>query len=543
MPYLRGDCKVSDAPATSDEHQVLRALGSIGAATMASRVLGFARDVVVALTFGAGGVTDAFLVAFRIPNMLRRLLGEGALSTAVIPVFTDYAANRSREDFLRMLRALFAAALIALGAATAVGIVAAPFILGVMAPGFLGDPSQASLTVLLTRVMFPYLLLVGLAALATGVLNTHHRFLAGALGPALLNVGMIGAVLALGRRLEPAILALALGVLIGGSAQLLTLLPSLGRCGLLVLPSLDLRHPALGRVARLLLPSAFGLASAQVALFVNTLLASLLPAGSISFLYYADRVMELPLGVFGIALASASLPAMSRSAAAGDKRGVGVTLTFALRLSFYVTVPAAVGLVLLRTPIIRVLFERGEFTAADTAATAQALAWYAVGLVAFSGASIAAQAFYAAHAPGTAVKLGVLGVAVNVLAATALMRPLGHGGLALASSLGAGVHFVALLWVACRRFGGGVDTRLLGVSLGRTLAAATTLGAWCLGCLWVWPTAPPRLVETLWLAAAVVGGAAVFWTASAVLGAPERVALLRLWSRRPPAPETASGNP
>ena len=526
---------MSDPPHASDEHQVLRALGSIGAATLASRVLGFARDVVVALTFGAGGVTDAFLVAFRIPNMLRRLLGEGALSSGVIPVFTDYLANRSRQDFVTMLRALFAAALIALGVATAAGVVAAPWILRAIAPGFLADPGQASLTLLLTRVMFPYLLLVGLAALATGALNAHHRFLAGALGPALLNVGMIGAVLVLGRRMEPPILALAIGVLIGGSAQLLTQLPSLRRCGLLVLPCLDVRHPALVRVARLLLPAAFGLASAQVALFVNTLLASLLPSGSISFLYYADRVMELPLGVFGIALASASLPAMSRSAATGDTRGVGATLTFALRLSLYVTVPAAAGLVLLRTPIIRVLFERGEFTAADTVATAQALAWYAVGLVGFSGASIAAQAFYAAHTPATAVKLGVLSLGVNVLAAVALMRPLGHGGLALASSLGASVNFVTLLWVARTRFGG-VYARLLGVSLGRTVVAASALVAWCLGCLWLWPPAAARLVETAWVAVAVGGGAAVFWTASAALGAPERVALLRLWSRRPPAP-------
>ena len=361
---------MSDPPSTSDEHQVVRALGSIGSATLASRVLGFARDMVVALVFGAGGVTDAFFVAFRIPNMLRRLLGEGALATAVVPVFTDYSVNRSREEFLKMLRAVLAVSLLVLGLAAMAGIAAAPWILRAIAPGFVADPVQGPLALLLTRVMFPYLVLVGLAALAMGALNAHGRFFAAALGPALLNLSMIGAVFVFARRMEPPILALAIGVLAGGIVQVAALVPSLHRCGLLVAPSRDFGHPALARVAGLLLPAVFGLASVQVTVFVNTLLASLLPTGSISFLYYADRVMEFPLGVFGIALASASLPAMSRAAAAGDTRRVGATLNFALGLSFYVTVPATVGLVLLRVPIVRVLFERGQFTGADTTATA-----------------------------------------------------------------------------------------------------------------------------------------------------------------------------
>jgi putative peptidoglycan lipid II flippase len=433
-----------------------------------------------------------------------------------------------------MLRAVLAGGLLALSVTTALGIAAAPWLLRVIAPGFEADPAQLSLAVLLTRVMFPYLVLVGLAALAMGALNTHGRFLAAAFGPALLNVGMIGAVLLLGRRVEPPILSLAIGVLLGGVMQLAAQLPSLRRCGLLVAPSLALRHPALGRVVRLLLPAVFGLASAQVAVFVNTLLASLLPAGSISFLYYADRIMEFPLGVFGVALASAALPAMSRASAAGDTRGVGGTLSFALGLSFFVSVPATVGLVAFRTPIVRVLFERGQFTAADTVATAQALVWYAVGLVGFSGAHIAARAFYAVHAPGVAVKIGVLSVAVNVAAAIALMGPLGHGGLALASSIGAYVNFLALTWAARARFGG-FEARPLAASLGRTLVASAALGVWCVGGLWLWPVGAPRLVEAAWLCGAIAGGTVVFWAMSAALGAPERVALLRLRSRGRPA--------
>jgi putative peptidoglycan lipid II flippase len=532
MPQPRGNCKVNAAE-RPDEGQVVRAFGSIGAATLASRILGFVRDMIVALTFGAGAVTDAFVVAFRIPNMLRRLLGEGALSTAVVPVLTDYSLHRSGEDFVRMLRAVLAAGLLVLSLATALGIVAAPVILRVIAPGFMDDPRQATLTVTLTRVMFPYLLLVGLGALAMGALNTRGRFFAAALGPALLNVGMIAAMLLLARRVDPPILALAIGVLVGGVAQVAAQLPSLWRCGLLVTPYFDLRHPALGRVARLLLPAVFGLAAVQVTVFVNTLLASLLPRGSISFLYYADRVMEFPLGIFGIALASASLPSMSRAAARGDRHGVGATLTFALGLSFYVAVPATVGLVLLRAPIVRVLFERGEFTAADTVATAQALVGYAVGLVAFSGARIVAQAFYAAQTPGIAVKLGALSVLFNVIAAVTLMGPLGHSGLALASSCGAWANFLALAWVARARFGG-LDPRTLGVSLARTAAGSVVLGAWCLGGLWLWPPAASRLVEAAWLSATILGGAGVFWIASALLGAPERSALLHLRRGRAP---------
>src|SRR2546421_3295024 len=413
MPEGREFFKVSSP---SHERQVVGALGSIGAATLASRVLGFARDMVVALAFGAGPITDAFFVAFRIPNILRRLLAEGALSTAVIPVFTDYAVNHPRGELVRMLRALLAAALLVLGVTTLVGVLAAPWLLSVIAPGF-SEPGQRDLAVLLTRVMFPYLILVGLAAFAMGVLNSQGRFFVAALGPAVLNVGMIAAVLFLARRLDPPIVALAIGVLVGGVGQLLVQLPGLRALGLLVPPSRELRHPALGRVSRLLLPAVFGLAAVQVMVFVNTLLASLLPAGSISFLYYADRVMEFPLGIFGIALASASLPAMSRQAATGDVRGVARTLTFTLGLGAFIALPATVGLVMLRTPITRVLFERGQFGPAETTATAEALLWYALGLVAFSAARITAQVFYAIGQPSRAVGAGLLSVACNVVAA------------------------------------------------------------------------------------------------------------------------------
>src|SRR5438093_1957292 len=526
MPHGPGIFKVS-----ASEGQVVRALGGIASATLLSRLLGFVRDMVVARAFGAGPVTDAFFVAFRILNIFRRLLAEGALSTAMIPVFTDYASTRKRPELTRMLRAVLGLALLVLTVTAALGILGAPLILKVIAPGFMSDPSQATLAVFLTQVMFPYLPLVGLAAMATGVLNSQSRFFAGAIGPAVLNVGMIGAVVLLLHHVEPPILSLAIGVLVGGVGQLLVQIPSLSACGLLVAPSSELRHPAIARITRLLLPAVFGLAAVQVMVFVNTLLASLLPLGSISYLYYADRVMEFPLGVFGIALASASLPVMSRQAAARDHGALAGTLTFALRLALYVSVPATLALVMLRTRIVRVLFERGRFGPTETAATAEALAWYAIGLAAFAGSRIAAQAFYALGEAGTAVKWGIVSVVANVAAATAMMGPFGHAGLAGASSVGAYVNLLSLLLVARGRLGR-LGGRALLSSVCRTALASLPVAGACWLALVLWPARPTLALDGAWLGATIAAGRAAFWAASVALGLSERTVLVRLYSRR-----------
>jgi putative peptidoglycan lipid II flippase len=526
MPYRRGNFKVK-----ASEGQVVRALGGIAGATLVSRVLGFVRDMVVARAFGAGPVTDAFFVAFRIPNILRRVLAEGALSTAMIPVFTDYVSTRERPELVRMLRAVLGLALIALTVTTMLGILGAPWVVRVIAPGFTSDPGQAELAVRLTRIMFPYLLLVGLAAMATGVLNSHDRFFAGAIGSAVLNVGMIAAVLLLASHVEPPIVSLAIGVLVGGLGQLLVQLPDVSACRLLLAPSAELRHPAIARITRLLLPAVFGLAAVQVMVFVNTLLASLLPLGSISYLYYADRVMEFPLGVFGIALASASLPVMSRQAATGDHRALAGTLSFALRLALYVSLPATVGLVMLRTPIVRVLFERGRFGPAETAATAEALAWYAFGLAAFAGSRIAAQVFYALGEAGTAVRWGIVSIAANVVAALALMRWFGFAGLAGASSVGAFVNLLALLVVARVRLGR-LGGRALLSSACRTVLASLPVAGACWLALALWPSRPTLALDIAWLGATIAVGGAAFWAASVALGMSERTVLVRLYARR-----------
>jgi putative peptidoglycan lipid II flippase len=507
------------------ESQVVRALGSIGVATLASRVLGFVRDMVVARAFGAGPVTDAFFVAFRIPNILRRLLGEGALSTAVVPMLSDYLVTRPRADFDRLFRAMLGAGIVVLSAATVLGALLAPWIVRVMAPGFAGEAGQLALTVRLTRLMFPYLILVGLAALMMGALNAHGRFFTSALGPAATNLGMIVCVLGLARHVDPPIVSLAIGVVVGGVGQLALQAPDLAGAAIPLRPSRDFGHPALGRLLRLLLPAVFGLAAAQVTIFINTLLASLLRSGSISYLYYADRVMEFPLGVFGFALASAALPSMSRQAAAGDHRGLAQTMNFALRLSCYTAVPATVGLIALRVPITRVLFERGRFGPAETTATAWALAWYALGLVAFSASRIAAQAFYALGDTRTPVITGAVAVAVNVVIAVGLLQPMAHGGLALASSASAYVNLLLLVWCLRRRLGR-LGGRALVQSLGRTAVAAAALGGWCGALLLRWPRGAGLWTEAAWLAAAIGGGGLIFWFASRALGSPERAALL-----------------
>ncbi len=514
-------------PHESVQRGVLSAVGAIGLATLASRALGYVRDMVVARAFGAGPVTDAFFVAFRIPNLLRRLLAEGALSTAIIPVFSESLARGGRESFGRMARAVAGAALVALCVVSALGALLAPWIVAVMAPGWTADAGLFDLAVRLTRVMFPYLVLVGLAALAMGALNAHHRFFTAALGPAALNVAMILAVLGLASRMTPPILSLAVGVLVGGLLQLLVQLPELRRLGVPLIPSTEWRHPAVVQIAHRLWPAVFALAAVQITVVVNTLLASLLPAGSVSYLYYADRVMEFPLGVFGIAVATAALPSMAAQAARGETEALRATFRFALRLSAFIAVPATVGLVVLGLPIVRLLFQRGEFAEAQTLFTAQALAGYAVGLPAFSATRIAAQTFYALGDTRTPVAAGFASVAVNVALALALMWPLQHVGLALASSLSSYVNLLMLYWLLGRRLGplGGVE---LMVSLGRTLCASLVLLLWC---LWLGEGLHGAWGGAAWTLAALAGGVAVYGAAAAALRAPELRSLLGMLRR------------
>jgi putative peptidoglycan lipid II flippase len=343
---------------------------------------------------------------------------------------------------------------------------------------------------------------------------------------------MILAVLALAAHVDPPIMALAVGVLVGGLGQLLVQLPELRRLGVPLTPSAEWRHPAVARIAHRLWPAVFALAAVQVTVVVNTLLASLLPAGTVSYLYYADRVMEFPLGIFGIALATAALPSMSAQAARGEMAALRATLEFALRMAAFVAVPAAVGLVMLGGPIVTVLFQRGEFTASDAMLTAQALTGYAIGLPAFSATRIAAQTFYALGDTRTPVWVGFLSVAVNVALALLLMWPMRHTGLALASSLSSYVNVVGLCWILRRRLQG-PRRAILGPSLARTLGASALLALWCAAMSGQLPGLPaPRGHGALWTAIALTGGVVVYAIGAAALGSTEVRGLLDMARRR-----------
>jgi putative peptidoglycan lipid II flippase len=327
-------------------------------------------------------------------------------------------------------------------------------------------------------------------------------------------------------------MALAIGVLVGGVGQLLVQLPELRRLGVPLTPSAEWRHPAVARIAHRLWPAVFALAAVQITVVVNTLLASLLPAGTVSYLYYADRVMEFPLGIFGIALATAALPSMSAQAARGEMVALRATLEFALRMAAFVAVPAAVGLVMLGGPIVTVLFQRGEFTASDAALTAQALIGYAIGLPAFSATRIAAQTFYALGDTRTPVLVGFFSVAANVALALLLMWPMRHTGLALASSLSSYVNVVGLCWLLRRRLHG-PRSAILGPSLLRTVGASALLALWCAAMSGQVPGLPaPRSHGALWTAIALTGGMIVYALGAAALGSTEVRGLLDMIRRR-----------
>jgi putative peptidoglycan lipid II flippase len=498
----------------------VRAAAVVGAATLASRILGFLRDLVVAQAFGAGPATDAFFVAFRLPNLLRRLVGEGALSSAFIPVFTDYLTTRPRAEFLRMARAVAGALIIVLAALTLAGVLASPLVVRVMAPGFFADPSTGALTVRLTRVMFPYLFFVGLAALAMGVLNAHRHFVTPALAPVMLNLAIIGAVLFLAPRLPEPVFGLAVGVLGGGLGQVLIQLPALARRGLLVTPTWERNHPAVRRIVRLMAPVAVGQSASQLNILVDTMIASFLVEGSVSYLYYADRLVEFPLGIFGIAIATAVLPTLSAQAATGDATALRATLSFALRLAAFISMPAAVGLFLLREPLVRVLYQRGEFGPVEASQTAWALGFYALGLVGFASAKIAAQAFYAVGDTRTPVKVAIGAMVLNSGLAITLAFPLRHGGLALATSCAAMANALVLAWLFRRRLGVGAVAGARAGWMRIAVASAAMAGALVLAG-WLRPPPVGRLAEAAWLAMTILGGVIVYAGAHVALGSEE----------------------
>lgn len=430
-----------------EKRRVTRATGIIGSATLLSRIFGYARDMALAAFLGAGMASDAFFVAFRIPNLLRRLFAEGSLTIAFVPVFLEQLQNQGREEAFAMARSALRLLSVILVGVTVLGIVFSPEIVYVMGFGFADAPEKFDLTVTLTRIMFSYVFFVCLVALAMGILNALGHFAAPALAPVLLNIAMLAALWAAAMVTDdPALRAMGLawGVIAGGVLQLALQAPFLVKQGLFFWQKAKLYHPALKKVGLLMLPAVFGAAVYQVNIVIGTLLATLLPEGSVSYLYYADRLVQFPLGVFAVSAAMAVLPSLSRQAAAKDFAAVKDTFGFSMRMILFVCFPSMAGLIVLREPIVALLFERGGFDAQATRLTADALLYYVVGLWAFSAVRIVVSTFYALSDTKTPVIMAVLSICVNTALSLILMGPLAHGGLALATSIASMVNLLLL---------------------------------------------------------------------------------------------------
>ncbi len=460
--------------------RLARSAGVTGAATLASRILGLARDQMLAALFGAGNEMDAFVVAFRIPNLVRDLFAEGAMSAAFVPAFTRELTLHGKRDAWRLGNNVLNTLLITTGAIVIGGIVFARPLIAIYAGDFASVPGKLELTVRLTRVVLPFLTMVAVAAATMGMLNSLHHYFVPALSPAMFNVATIVLVVVLAPLMPrfglPPIMAVAIAALAGGLGQIAIQWPALRREGFRYQRLFDPRDPGLRRVLMLMGPGTIGLAATQVNLFVNTLLATGQGTGAASWLTYAFRLMYLPIGLFGVSIGTAVLPAVSRQATVGDTAGIRRTVSRGLAMMLVLTVPATAGLMVLATPIVQLLFERGRFLPADTAATAAALRLYAIGLIGYSAVRIASPTFYAIGQSRTPALVSAGAIAVNVIASVALVRAIGFEGLALGGSIAAIVNAALLLGLLRRRIGGLEGRRLL-MTLAKVIVSSIVMAA------------------------------------------------------------------
>jgi len=481
-------------PGPAQQENVVRSAGVVSAAVLLSRLTGLAREIAMARLFGAGVIYDAFVIGFRIPNLMRDLFAEGALSSAFVPTFASYLLTKGKAQAAHLSNLVATALILVVSLVCAAGMIWTPQLVMLMAGKFAQVPGKFELAVILTRTMFPFLLLVALAAQAMGVLNASNRFGMPALAASFFNVGSLLFGLAAGfwagpRVGIPPIQGMAYGVIFGGAVQLLCQLPGLARCGFAFRPAVDWSHPGLRHIFALMGPAILGNAAVQVNVLVNTSFASgILDSaghvmnGPVSWLLYAFRFMQLPLGLFGVAIASATLPSISRSAATGDIEEFRRTLSRSLGLVFLLTVPSSVGLAVLGQPMIAAIYQGGAFGLFDARQTALALSCYAVGLTGYAAVKVLAPAFYALHDARTPMMVSVVSIAINYFAASTMVRVagLGHAGLALSTSIVAIFSFLALLWAMRIRIGG-IHGRALLSTLLKVTTASLLMGAVCFG--------------------------------------------------------------
>lgn len=511
---------MSSKPASSEqraEQLNTRAAGIIGLAVMCSRILGLAREQIAAALFGGGGAMDAFTAAFRIPNLLRDLFAEGALSTAFVTTFSKTIARGGNEAAWRLANKVATLTLVVLSALCVLGIVFSPQLVAAVAPGF--APAKAALTVTLTRIMFPFILLVSLAALVMGMLNARNVFAMPALASSFFNIGSIIAGVLLGFWIDPAfgpraLAGLAIGTVIGGALQLGVQLPSLAGLGYRFRPDFRWRDPGISAILALMGPSVIAASTTQLNVLINSMFASTLGNGPIFWLSIAFRLMQLPLGLFGVALGTVTLPLLSRLVVSGNRQAFRTELSRGMRLAFLLTLPATVGLIVLAGPIISVLYQHGRFNAYEAAQAAGALRFYAIGLCGYAALKVLVNAFYALDHRKTPMFVSFAAVALNLLFNWIFTFRLGWGtrGLAFSTGLVASCNFL-VLYLLMRRQLGRLETRRMAEMLGKVSVACLALallcwasGHWLLG---NWPT-QAFLSKAVWLTLTVICGALLF---------------------------------
>ncbi len=523
----------------SDEQFLTKHIGTVSGLTLLSRVAGLVRDMVFAFLFGAGMAADAFNIAFTIPNVFRRLLAEGALSIAFVPTFIAYKSTRSEKENRHLYNVTFTLFTIVLFVVTVVGVLASPLLVKLFAPGF--EAEKFELTVFLNRLVFPYLFFIGFASLLIGILHTHRHFAAPAAAPVLLNAAIITVVLLLSGVVRPPIAAMVIGVLAGGLLEVLLQLPFIHRKGIRLRFRWDPGHETVGKMLKLMGPAVFGIAVYQINILVSRALASLLPEGSVTYIYYSDRFLELPLGVFAVAVATVALPSLSEHASLHRIDKLKETLGFALRLTMFVCIPAMVWMAVCRVPLLSTLLQRGAFTHADTLATSRVFLAASLGIWAVAGIRNLVPAFYAQKDVKTPVAIAFVAFLVNAGMGAILMWPMGPAGLTLANTVSSTLNVVLLFFYLRKKIGplGGMTVLS---SAWRVLAASLCAGAaaFPFSRMDVWAQDGHLFDKVLYLSLAGLCGMTVFFAIAVALRVPElSVFFRRLREKRgSPSPQS-----
>ncbi len=520
----------------SEKHRITRAATTIGIGTLLSRILGFLRDMVIANFFGAGMAADAFFVAFRIPNLWRRLVGEGSLTISFIPVYTEYLTQKSEEETREVTHIAFTIAGVVLLILTLFGILFSSFLIRIIAPGwYIKYPETFQLTVTLNRIIFPYLFFMGLFALCMGILNSLRHFFAPAIAPIFLNISIIVSVFLFYHTFKVPVMTLVLGVLAGGLIQFLFQIPFLLNRRITFRFNFKFRHPAIKRIGLLMIPGLIGTGVYQLNVFIDTIFASFLPRGSVSYLFYADRLMEFPLGIFAIAIGMATLPSLSGLASQGKIEELKETLSFSFRLVSFISIPAMVGLIALKTPIFNLLLQRGQFDYSATLMTAKALLCYSVGLWAIAGARILVPAFYSLQDTWTPLKIALICLVANVVlnGIFIFFTPLKHAGLALATSLSSTLNLILLYWKLNSKLEG-IDLRKNAQYLLRILFCSLPMGlaAYLICSIGNWSTTGNVGEKVLLLLIGIVIGLGIYLACSYWVKNEEMLFLLKMIKHR-----------